>query len=410
MDEKKDSQGTRPGAQEKAADEARLKERISRIGKKILVLSGKGGVGKSTVAANLALSLAAAGKKVGLLDVDIHGPSIPVIMGLVGTRLDAVEGGIVPAKVGANLKVMSIGFLLQGEDDAVIWRGPLKYNAIKQFISEVEWGEIDYLIVDSPPGTGDEPLSVAQLLGEAQGAVIVTTPQRLAISDVRRCISFCRKLALPVIGVIENMSGFVCPFCGKRIDIFKSGGGEEMAGSMGVAFLGRVPIDVDIVEAGDAGTPYVEAFSESPAAQSFAGIVEGILRQVGDSEGNQSVASSRKGETTVKLAIPLADGSLSMHFGHAQEFALVEVDREKSEVLSMVTLSAPPHEPGLLPRYLHENGANVIIASGMGQRAQGLFSENGIEVVTGVAAGSPEEIAQQYLSGSLAAGDNICDH
>lgn len=410
MDEKKASQGQAPRDQERAADEARLKERISHIGKKILVLSGKGGVGKSTVAANLALSLAAAGKKVGLLDVDIHGPSIPVIMGLVGTRLDAVEGGIVPATVGDNLKVMSIGFLLQGEDDAVIWRGPLKYNAIKQFISEVKWGELDYLIVDSPPGTGDEPLSVAQLLGDAQGAVIVTTPQRLAISDVRKCISFCRKLALPVIGVIENMSGFVCPSCGKRVDIFKSGGGEEMAGSMGVAFLGRVPIDVDIVEAGDAGTPYVEAFSASPAAQSFAAIVDGILRQVGDSDVSRRVVSFQKEETIVKLAIPLAEGSLSMHFGHAQEFALVEVDREKGEVLSMVTLSAPPHEPGLLPRYLHENGANVIVASGMGQRAQALFAENGIEVVTGVAAGSPEEIAQQYLSGSLAAGENICDH
>ncbi len=251
------------------AEQEQIRKRLKQIKHQILVLSGKGGVGKSTVAVNLAVSLALAGKKVGLLDIDIHGPSIPKILNLEGRSLQAAGETILPVEMVENLKVMSIGFLLRGSDDAVIWRGPMKYQMIKQFLKDVQWGNLDFLIVDSPPGTGDEPLSVVQLLEKADGAIIVTTPQEVALSDVRRCITFCRNLNLPVIGVLENMSGFVCPNCGEKTDVFKSGGGEIMANEMHVPFLGRIPIDPQIVQACDSGQPYVQHYSSSQAAQAF---------------------------------------------------------------------------------------------------------------------------------------------
>ena len=251
------------------AEQEQIRDRIKQIKHQILVLSGKGGVGKSTVAVNLAISLSLEGKKVGLLDIDIHGPSIPKVLNLEGASLQADGETLLPVEVSENLKVMSIGFLLPNNDDAVIWRGPRKYHMIKQFLKDVNWGKLDFLIIDSPPGTGDEPLSIVQLLENADGAVIVTTPQEVALSDVRKGISFCRNLNLPVIGVLENMSGFVCPKCGEITNIFKSGGGEKMAKQMNVPFLGRIPIDPQIVRACDSGQPYVQHYSSSQAAQAF---------------------------------------------------------------------------------------------------------------------------------------------
>jgi Mrp family chromosome partitioning ATPase len=251
------------------AEQEQIRKRVKQIKHQILVLSGKGGVGKSTVAVNLAVSLALAGKKVGLLDIDIHGPSIPKILNLEGKTVQAAGDVILPIAMAENLKVMSVGFLLRGSSDAVIWRGPMKHQMIKQFLKDVQWGNLDFLIVDSPPGTGDEPLSVVQLLENADGAIIVTTPQEVALSDVRKCITFCRNLNLPVLGVLENMSGFVCPKCGERTDIFKSGGGEIMAGQMHVPFLGRIPIDPAIVEACDSGKPYIQEYKESRASLAF---------------------------------------------------------------------------------------------------------------------------------------------
>jgi len=264
------------GAVAQFQDDAALKQRMTRIRHKIIVLSGKGGVGKSTVAANLAVALVRAGKKVGLLDVDIHGPSIPRLLGLEGEVPQIQGNAIFPVVVGKGLRVMSIGFLLH-HDDAVIWRGPLKMRAIKQFLEDVEWGELDVLVIDAPPGTGDEPLSVAQLIPDATGAIVVTTPQELSLIDVRKCISFCRQLNLPVLGVIENMSGFVCPKCGETTNIFKTGGGKSMAKEMGVPFLGRIPIEPEIAEAGDAGKPYVEHFDNTPTAKVFAEVINPIL-------------------------------------------------------------------------------------------------------------------------------------
>jgi Mrp family chromosome partitioning ATPase len=276
----------RPPASEAAAEvqaakhEAelqQLRQRLAPIRQKILVLSGKGGVGKSTVAANLAMSLALAGCDVGLLDVDIHGPSIPKLLGLEGRQLTVGAGAIQPVSIGPRLKVMSIGFLLGSPRDAVVWRGPLKYNVIRQFLSDVDWGGLDALIIDSPPGTGDEPLSVAQLIGPPLAAIVVTTPQEVAVADVRRSITFCEQLKVEVLGVVENMSGFVCPHCGKTTDLFKTGGGEALAREMAVPFLGRIPLDPQVVASGDAGAPFVQRFAESPAAQAFEDIARPIL-------------------------------------------------------------------------------------------------------------------------------------
>jgi ATP-binding protein involved in chromosome partitioning len=254
-----------------------LKDNLRDIKHKIIVLSGKGGVGKSTVATNIAVSLSQKGETVGLIDVDIHGPSIPKMLGLEGVPLSGSEEGMLPVDYSEGLKVISVGFILRNEADAVIWRAPLKHSLIRQFLRDVRWGDLDYLIIDSPPGTGDEPLSVIQLLEDADGAIVITTPQDVSLTDVRKAITFCRQVKLPVIGLIENMSGFVCPYCGKTVDIFKKGGGEAMAGEMGVPFLGRIPLEPKIVETGDSGKPYLQYYRDSGTAKAFDTVVEPLL-------------------------------------------------------------------------------------------------------------------------------------
>jgi len=261
--------------QQEQAEGAALAERMGRIGKKIIVLSGKGGVGKSTVAVNLAVALSLSGARVGLLDVDIHGPSVPQMLRLGGARVQGAEEGMLPVEVGP-LKVMSLGFLLEATDTPVVWRGPMKAGVIRQLLADVAWGELDYLVVDCPPGTGDEPLSVIQLLQQPDGAVIVTTPQEVALLAVRKSVTFCRQLKLPVLGVVENMSGFACPSCGEVVQIFKSGGGRQMAAAMGVPFLGGVPITQAVVESTDAGRPCVQYCGADPAAQAFQHIADEV--------------------------------------------------------------------------------------------------------------------------------------
>jgi Mrp family chromosome partitioning ATPase len=258
------------------ADRQRLHRRLCRIEHKVLVLSGKGGVGKSTVAVNLAVALMGRGKRVGLLDVDIHGPSVPTMLALEGEQILSEGDCLLPVELG-ELKVMSIGFLLRRREEAVIWRGPLKMGVIKQFLKDVEWGDLDYLIVDAPPGTGDEPLSVCQLIEDADGAIIVTTPQEVALASVRKSITFCRQLGLRVLGVVENMSGFVCPHCGTKTEVFLAGGGERMAREMKVPFLGRIPLEAGISVSGDNGRPFVSAATVSETTTAFENIVRSIL-------------------------------------------------------------------------------------------------------------------------------------
>jgi len=273
-DELRKETGAQRGSRHQDSDAEKIRERMGRIGHKVLILSGKGGVGKSTVAVNLAMTLFTEGKRVGLMDADIHGPSISEILRVKGRPAGRADGTIFPVEYERNFKVISTAFFLRNSDEAVIWRGPLKMTLIKQFLRDVDWGELDFLIIDSPPGTGDEPLSVAQLVGQADGAIIVTTPQEVALADVRRCINFCREVGVSVLGVIENMSGFICPECGHRTDIFKAGGGERMARMLGIRFLGKIPIEPDIVEACDSGEPYVKRFRASETAKIFAEISE----------------------------------------------------------------------------------------------------------------------------------------
>jgi Mrp family chromosome partitioning ATPase len=259
------------------SDRQKLQSRLCRIRRKIVVLSGKGGVGKSTVAVNLAMALVLTGKKVGLLDVDVHGPSIPTMLGLEDKKIEGCKDGILPISLG-GLKVMSVGFLLKSQDDAVIWRGPMKMNVIRQFLQDVDWGDLDCLIVDSPPGTGDEPLSVCKLIGNLDGAVIVTTPQKVATVDVRKSITFCRKMQVPILGVVENMNGFACPRCGEITRILSAGGGKRIAEDMSVPFLGSIPMDPMIAEACDSGQVFVQSYAASPTAEIMQAIIAPIAR------------------------------------------------------------------------------------------------------------------------------------
>jgi ATP-binding protein involved in chromosome partitioning len=253
---------------------------MKNIRHKILVLSGKGGVGKSTIAANLAVWLSMEGGKTGLLDVDIHGPSIPKLLGIEQKILNHQEGKIIPAYYEQMLKVMSIGFLLHSKNDAVIWRGPMKHNVISNFISDVFWGELDYLVVDCPPGTGDEPLSIAQLIPGIDGAVILTTPQQLAVIDVSKCVSFCRQLSMPVLGVIENMAGFICPNCGQKTEIFKGKKGKEIAAELNSPFLGSIPLDPYLALTSDIGKPLIRSDTQSPTKKAMQVAFETLLENI----------------------------------------------------------------------------------------------------------------------------------
>ena len=258
--------------QQVSQDQQKLKDRMSKIKHKIAIISGKGGVGKSTVTANLAAALAKNGNQVGVLDADIHGPSIPRLMGLGGQQVKTSPLGAFPVTGPLGIKVMSIDFFLP-EQTPTIWRGPLKMRAIRQFLTDIVWGELDYLLIDLPPGTGDEPLSIAQLLPEMDGVIIVTMPTELSRSIVRKAITFSQRLNMPIIGVVENMSGFVCPNCGDKIEIFGSGGGIKMAEEAGVTFLGSIPIDPKVSLDSDKGSPFVIAHPDSAASKAFMKIV-----------------------------------------------------------------------------------------------------------------------------------------
>ncbi|RKY36485.1 MAG: ATP-binding protein [Candidatus Omnitrophota bacterium] len=255
----------------------RLKNCLSKIKNKIIVFSGKGGVGKTTVAVNLAYELAVKEYKVGILDVDIHGANITKMLGIEGKKLIWSDSGIEPVAVLPNLKAVSIDLLMESSDQPVIWRGPLKMSAIRQFLSDVNWGELDYLIVDSPPGTGDEPLSVCQLIPDLNGAIVVTTPQDVAILDSRKSILFAKQLKIPVLGVIENMSGLKCPHCGKFIELFGKGGGEKVAFDLAVPFLERIPLDPEIVTFSDSGQPFIHFKKNSSTAKIMSEIVDKIV-------------------------------------------------------------------------------------------------------------------------------------
>ena len=263
---------------ERVDSEIRIAENLQKIKNRLLVFSGKGGVGKSTITANLGLALSERKLRVGLIDVDIHGPNLAKMLGAEGGKLQpSEENKILPLKITKNLSLVSVSFLLQNTDNPVIWRGPLKMKLIQQFLGDVVWGELDWLIIDSPPGTGDEPLSVAQLI-PATGAIIITTPQEISLMDSRKAVNFARVLNLRIYGVIENMSGLQCPHCGKNIELFKSGGGEKMATELQVPFLGRIPMEPGIVSLADEGKPFITHAPDSTAAQALGVVINKIIK------------------------------------------------------------------------------------------------------------------------------------
>lgn len=251
-----------------ADQDAAVNESLKKIKNKFIVLSGKGGVGKTSTSVNLSVALSKKGFKVGIMDVDLHGPDVPRMLGLQG-MLDLNENRkLNPMSYSENLKAVSIESLTGNKDDAIIWRGPIKYSAIKQFIGDVEWGELDFLIIDSPPGTGDEPLTIAQTIKDAK-AIIVTTPQEVSLADVRKSINFCKTVKMEIFGLIENMSGFKCPHCGKPVNLYGSGGGEKTAQTMGIQFLGRIPFDPNVVQCGDSGTSILDTHKDSMVTKAF---------------------------------------------------------------------------------------------------------------------------------------------
>ena len=271
-----------------------LQENLLNIKNKIVVISGKGGVGKSTVSVNLAYSLALEGKKVGILDVDIHGPSVAKMTGIEGrTFQPGPDNRIKPIQAIHNIHVVSIASMMKMPDDPVIWRGPMKMNMISNFLTDIQWPELDYLIVDCPPGTGDEPLSVIQIMENVTGSVIVSTPQDIAFLDARKTINFSKQLNVPILGIIENMAGFACPCCGEKIDIFKTGGAEKAAKDFGIPVLGQVPIDTDIVEAGDSGKSYVYHYGKKEGAGIYRDIAQKIQSAI-ENPLSQSETSALK--------------------------------------------------------------------------------------------------------------------
>jgi ATP-binding protein involved in chromosome partitioning len=251
--------------------------RMARIKHKIIIASGKGGVGKSTVSVNLARALQMKGAQVGILDGDITGPNIPMLLGIEDHRLMQGPEGIEPANA-VGIKVASMALILSSRDSAVVWRGPMKIAAIKQFLQDVRWGDLDFLLIDLPPGTSDEPLSVLQLIPDLAGAIIVTTPQEVSLLDSRKAVNMVRSMKLPVLGIVENMSGLVCPHCKERIDIFSNGGGRRMAEEMDVPFLGAIPIDPEVCALADCGITFAER--ETSAGRSFVEIVDRLLEMV----------------------------------------------------------------------------------------------------------------------------------
>ncbi len=262
----------------------RIKEKMTRVKHALIVMSGKGGVGKTSVSVNLSYALSLKGKSVGLMDIDIHGPNIAKMLGIEKESIFGFEFGIQPVEVSKGLKAVSLALTGNSPDLPMIWRGPMKAGLIRQFLADVNWGDLDYLVIDSPPGTGDEPLSACQLIPNVSGAIIVTTPQDVAVLDARKSVSFAKELRVPIAGIIENMSGFVCPHCKTELDIFKKGGGEKAAAELGIPFLGRVPFEMELVELADKGTPFMSFGKKSRSAEAFTKIVENILLFVGDSD------------------------------------------------------------------------------------------------------------------------------
>lgn len=367
----------------------KLREQLSKIKHKILVMSGKGGVGKSTVAVNVAVGLSLQDLMVGLLDVDLHGPNVPKMLGARDLKLSRRPDGRLGAiKYSPNLKFLSIEPFLPSEDTAIIWRGPIKHSAIRQFIGDIEWGELDYLVIDAPPGTGDEPLTVAKTMPDAY-ALVVTTPQEVSLIDVKKAIKFCQKIKLRILGIVENMSGFICPHCGKPVDIFKKGGGQKLADELGVRFLGRIPVDPRIVDTGDAGKPLIAAYPESITAKAFEDLVRNII--VATEEMRKDVLEER----FMRIAVPISTPSkIETDPEKFDLFAIYDVENNKILVKDVVKKS----ESQDLIDFLKEQVVTHALLFDPPKELADYLSKNEIKVlVTDTSTESPDNLIEDFL-------------
>ncbi len=399
--------------------QTRLAEKLSSIKHRLVVMSGKGGVGKSTVAANLAVALAANGHRVGILDGDVHGPNMPKMLGLEGASPEAGPGGLLPLQASPNLTVMSMAFLLPNSDTPIAWRGPMKHTLFQQFLSDVDWGELDYLVVDLPPGTGDEPMSIAQILGAPLWTIIVTTPQDVALLDSRKSVVFAKSLEMNVLGIIENMSGLICPHCKEKIDLFKTGGGEKAAKDFAVPFLGAIPIDPMVVLAGDAGIPMLSFDSGSQISEVFRGLASKVDQMTNN--GSTPLACACAADTldpsetvaedysqfSKTVAVPsMHPGGLnamrSGHFGHCDAFTLIRVENGKISDVSVV--ANPPHQQGGCQapvNLLQQSRADALIVGGIGMRPLMGFQQAGIDVYYGPEGETVGAVIGHLLGGRL---------
>ena len=370
-------------------EDKKVREQLSKIKYKILVMSGKGGVGKSTVAVNIAIGLSLQDFMVGLLDVDLHGPNIPKMLGARDLRLSRKPDGKIGAiKYSPNLKFLSIEPLLPSEDSAVIWRGPLKHSAIRQFIGDIDWGELDYLIIDAPPGTGDEPLTVAKTIPDAY-VVIVTTPQEVSLIDVKKSIRFCQKTKMRILGIVENMSGFICPHCGKPIDLFKKGGGEKLAQEFGFRFLGRIPIDPRVVDTGDTGRPFIAAYPESPTAKAFEELIRKII------SATEEMKRDILEERFMRIAIPINTPSkIEIDPEKFDLFAIYDIENNKILVKDVVKRT----ENQNLIDFLKEQVVTHVLLFDPPKNLADHLSQNEIRVlVTDTSTESPDNLIEEYL-------------
>ncbi len=384
--------GCEPGHHANDSQE-KVTQTLKQIHHKLLVMSGKGGVGKSSVAVALALALARRGHKVGLMDVDLHGPDVLRMLGLK-EPLDLMHAQFrLPPELFDQLRIISIEVLMRNRDIAVIWRGPLKHQMIRQFLTEVQWGPLDYLIIDAPPGTGDEPMSVAHTIPDAR-ALIVTTPQEISLADVRKSINFCHKVHIGILGLIENMSGYRCPHCGKALPLFKSGGGEKTARAAKIPFLGTMPFDPKVVDLADQGQLMELKEEDSPFLKALAPIVD-YLREI------LPLTPWRPAREpgVLKFAIPVDGGKLSDKFGHASHFAVLKV--KDGSMGAPELLPTPTHKPGGIPEWLDDLGVTHVIAGSLGEKAQALLTRKGMEVIAGAPLEAPEQLVEKYLKKTL---------
>ncbi len=371
--------------QQKSAEDQALCRTLTQIRHKILVMSGKGGVGKSSVAVSLALFLARAGYKVGIMDVDIHGPNVLRMLGLK-EPFDLTSGQFqMPPELFHNLKVMSVEAVMRDREIAVIWRGPLKHQLIRQFLTEIQWGFLDYLVIDAPPGTGDEPMSVAQTIPEAK-AVIVTTPQEISLADVRKSINFCQKINLEILGLVENMSGYHCPHCGKDLPLFRKGGGERTAQAFNIPFLGALPFDPQVVEAADQGQLTELNADKSPFFEALRPIVNYLVKVLPPQPAREP------GE--LRIAVPLDDGKVAAVPTKAAQFALFTI--KNGAVVNKETMPKPDLDPVNFPIWLENLGVSHL-AGDLSDAAKGLLKRKGIEVIAPTPDQTPEQLVEKYV-------------